>query len=152
MAVVPSDELIGARASPARSSFDALVTMPPALELSVPAKPKRKATRKAKPKSPTAKTLAHLRGLGYPLVQVVEHWNPHARIRQDLFGIIDVLAVCDSDIVAVQATSRDNVSGRVAKMAESDALPVLLKAGIRVIVHGWGKNSKGKWILREVEF
>jgi hypothetical protein len=30
-------------------------------------------------------------------------------------------------------------------------LPALFKAKISVYVHGWSKNSKGKWILREVE-
>lgn len=99
--------------------------------------------------SPTQRTLAHLRKLGYPLVQVVERWNPHARVRQDLYGCIDVLAVGD-DIVAVQATSGSNVSKRVAKITESAALPVLRRAGIRVLVHGWRK-VRGRWQLREVD-
>lgn len=112
--------------------------------------PRPPAKRKSKPKSPTARSLEHLRK-SYALVQVVEKWNPHARIRQDLFGIIDVIAVSDTEIVGVQSTSGDNVVARVAKIAESDALPILLKAGIRVIVHGWRKNAAGRWTLREVE-
>jgi hypothetical protein len=99
--------------------------------------------------SPTQRTLAELRERGYPLVQVVEKWNPYARVRQDLFGIIDVVAVGE-DIVGVQATSASNVAKRVAKITDSPALPVLRKAGIRVLVHGWRK-SKGKWKLREVD-
>ena len=99
--------------------------------------------------SPTQRTLKHLRDAGYPLVQVVERWNPHARIRQDLFGIIDVVAV-GADIVGVQATSASNVSKRIAKITESPALPILRKAGIRVLVHGWRK-VKGRWTLREVD-
>lgn len=99
--------------------------------------------------SPTQRTLKHLRDAGYPLVQVVERWNPHARIRQDLFGIIDVVAVGE-DIVGVQATSASNVSKRIAKITESPALPILRKAGIRVLVHGWRK-VKGRWTLREVD-
>lgn len=99
--------------------------------------------------SPTQRTLAHLRAAGYPLVQVVERWNPHARIRQDLFGIIDVVAVGD-DIVAVQATSGSNLSKRIAKITESPALPILRKAGIRVLAHGWRK-VRGRWQLREVD-
>jgi hypothetical protein len=50
--------------------------------------------------SPTGRTLAHLRKLGFPRVQVVEHWNPHARVRQDLFSCLDVLAI-GSNIVGV---------------------------------------------------
>ena len=79
--------------------------------------------------SPTQRTLAHLRAAGYPLVQVVERWNPYARVRQDLFGIIDVVAV-GADIVGVQATSASNVSARVAKITESEALPILRNAGL----------------------
>ena len=100
--------------------------------------------------SPTQRTLQHLRDAGFPLVQVVERWNPHARVRQDLFGIVDVLAVSDTEIVAVQATSGSNVSKRVAKLTESPALPILRKAGIRILVHGWRK-LKGRWTLREVD-
>jgi hypothetical protein len=99
--------------------------------------------------SPTQRTLKHLRDAGYPLVQVVERWNPYAGVRQDLFGVVDVLAV-GADIVGVQATSASNVSKRVAKITESPALPILRKAGIRVLVHGWRK-VKGRWQLREVD-
>ena len=99
--------------------------------------------------SPTQRTLQHLRAAGFPLVQVVERWNPHARIRQDLYGCIDVLAV-GHEIVAVQATSGSNVAARVRKLTDSPALPVLRKAGIRVLVHGWRK-VRGRWQLREVD-
>jgi hypothetical protein len=110
------------------------------------------AKRKVKT-SPTQRTLKHLRAMGCELVAVTERWNPHAKIRQDLFGIIDVLAIKGEDIIAVQATGGDggNVAARVTKMAESDALPHLLRAGIKVYVHGWRKNAAGKWVLREVE-
>jgi hypothetical protein len=98
--------------------------------------------------SPTQRTLEHLRALGYPLVQVVERWNPHARVRQDLFGCLDILAV-GPDIVGVQATSGSNVAARIKKLEASPALPVLRSAGIRVLVHGWRK-LQGRWQLREV--
>jgi len=100
--------------------------------------------------SPTQRTLRHLRAAGYPLVQVVERWNPHAKVRQDLFGVVDVLAV-GSDIVGVQATSGSNVAARVRKLTDSPALPVLRKAGVRVLVHGWRKAASGRWTLREVD-
>jgi len=101
--------------------------------------------------SPTQRTLEHLRSTGFPLVQVVERWNPHARVRQDLFGIVDVLAVSESQIVGVQATSDSNVASRVRKIEESPATPVLRRAGIRLLVHGWKKRRNGRWVLREVD-
>lgn len=100
--------------------------------------------------SPTQRSLALLREK-YPLVQVVEKWNPHARIRQDLYGIIDILCVGDRETVAVQTTSGSSVSARIKKMMDSPALPHLREAGWRIIIHGWTKNSKGKYVLREVD-
>lgn len=99
--------------------------------------------------SPTQRSLAYLRE-HYPLVQVVERWNPYAKVRQDLFGIIDIVAVDDHNIVGVQTTSASHVSARIQKITDSPALPILRKAGIKVLVHGWRK-SKGHWVLREVD-
>lgn len=108
--------------------------------------------RKARAKSPTARSLEHLRKLGYPLVQVVERWNMHAKVRIDLFGIIDIVAIdAAGETFGIQATSGDNVAARVTKIAESDALPHCQRAGWRIVIHGWRKNAKGRWILREVE-
>lgn len=100
--------------------------------------------------SPTQLTLKHLRKNGYQLVQVTERWNPFARVRQDLFGIIDVLAVSETEVVGVQATSATNVSARIRKIEDSDATPVLRKAGVRLLVHGWRKVGH-RWTLREVD-
>ena len=117
--------------------------------------------------SPTQRTLAELRRLGY-LAAVVEHWNPHARIRQDLFGCIDVLAIgprvelADPYVLvpvrhdgpltitlAVQATSGSNVAARIEKLTASPALPRLIAAGWRVEVWGWRKMARSRrWELR----
>lgn len=102
--------------------------------------------------SPTQRTLKHLRDMGYR-AEVVEKWNPHARVRQDLFSIIDVLAISETEVVAVQTTSASNMKARINKISESDALPLLLKLEWRVIVHGWKKNTKtNRWELKEFEF
>lgn len=102
------------------------------------------------PASPTQRSLKHLRDAGYQAA-VVEHWNPHVRIRQDLFGFIDILAVRDGETLGVQATSGSNVSKRIIKIAEHPNYPAVHAAGWRVVVHGWRKNAKGRWVLREVE-
>jgi carbonic anhydrase len=100
--------------------------------------------------SPTQRTLEKLRDAGY-LAQVVERWNPHAKVRNDLFGFIDVLAIRDGEILGVQATSRDNVSKRVSKIAEHPNVAAVRKAGIRIVVHGWSKMASGRYELREVD-
>ena len=99
--------------------------------------------------SPTQRSLKHLREQGYR-VAIVEHWNPHARIRQDLFGVIDLLCLKGGETLAVQTTSRGNVSARVKKITDSEALPDIRKAGWKFVVHGWGKLKAG-WTLREVD-
>ena len=90
--------------------------------------------------SPTQRTLKKLRDSGdYPLVAIVERWNAVAKIRQDLFGIIDLLAIdIKGNTVGIQVTSYSNVSARLR-----DANWVLL-------VQGWHKKNN-KWVCREVD-
>lgn len=91
--------------------------------------------------SPTQRTLAKLRKEGYR-AQVVEHWNPFAKIRQDLFGIIDVVGIGNGETIGVQATSYSNVSSRVKKIAESEAIGDLRDSGWKVQVWGWRKKGR----------
>lgn len=99
--------------------------------------------------SPTTRTLALLRKQGYT-AGVVEKWNSHAKIRQDLFGILDIVAVGNGETIGVQCTSYPNVSARVNKIEASEAISELRKAGWRILVHGWRK-PKHRWEVREVE-
>lgn len=108
--------------------------------------------------SPTARTLGWLREQGY-LAQVVERFNPHARVRVDLFGCIDVLAVKGTETVGVQATSGSNVSGRVQKIKTevADHARAWLDGGTRrLLVVGWRQHAKAdetgkRWRPRIVE-
>ena len=99
--------------------------------------------------SPTQLSLAHMRSRGY-LAAVTEHWNPFAKIRQDLFGILDLVCVNDKGTVGVQTTSYSNMASRVTKIAESEATPFLRKAGWVLEVHGWRK-VKNRWQVRVVD-
>lgn len=100
--------------------------------------------------SPTQRTLAELKKRGYRAA-ITERWNSFARIRQDLFGVVDVLAIGHGETLAVQCTSGSNVAARVAKIAEAEATPDMRRAGWRIAVWGWRKNAAGKWTLREVD-
>ncbi len=100
--------------------------------------------------TPTQLTLRHLRSEGWPLVEVVEHWNPHARIRQDLFGFVDVLAVGPAGVLAVQTTSAGNVASRIRKISEHPSVGAVRDAGIAIHVHGWRKVA-GRWVLARNE-
>jgi hypothetical protein len=100
--------------------------------------------------SPTQRSKALLEEQGYT-VAIVEHWNQWARRRVDLFGFVDLLAIRENETLAVQTTSGSNVSARVNKIAEHENVAAVRKAGWRIIVHGWAKNSKGRYVLREVD-
>jgi hypothetical protein len=104
--------------------------------------------------SPTQRSLRRLRAAGYTAA-VVERWNPGARVRVDLFGFIDIVAIYagKTGVVGVQSTTTDNQSKRLAKIASE---PVATKArawllcGNTIIVEGWSKKGpRGKRKLWE---
>ena len=99
--------------------------------------------------TPTQRSLAYLRDEGY-LVAIVEHWNPFARNRQDLFGFIDLLAIRRDETLAVQVTA-SGVSSRVKKIEASPHLGRVREAGWKIFVHGWRKNAAGKYVMRIVD-
>jgi hypothetical protein len=95
--------------------------------------------------SPIERTLRLLRREGYRAA-VVERWNPHARVRVDLFGCIDVIAVGHGVTVGVQATTASNMAARVTKiLTDPDVAPAALawlQAGNIMQVVGWRKRGR----------
>jgi len=91
-------------------------------------------------RSPTVRSLARLRARGY-LCKVVEHWNPHARVRVDLFGC-DILAVkVGEPPLLVQTTTQSNQSARIAKLRALPSTAFLLRASWQIVVHGWKERG-----------
>jgi hypothetical protein len=99
--------------------------------------------------TPTQRSLKYLRDEGY-LVAIVERWQPFARIRQDLFGFIDLLAIRRDETLAVQVTA-SGVSARVKKIEASPLLGRVREAGWKIHVHGHRKNAAGKYVMRIVD-
>jgi len=97
----------------------------------------------------TARSTAHLRDLGY-MVATVEHYNSFTRRKHDLWGCIDLLAIGNGETVAVQVTSKSNLSARKHKIEEAEAYPEMIRSGWRIVLHGWWKE-KNRWQLKEVE-
>lgn len=101
-------------------------------------------------KSPTARTLERQRKEGWT-AQVVEKWNAHARVRIDLFGCLDVVAI-GNGILGVQATSGSNLAARRTKSAAEPKLLTWLASGGRFQLWGWRKLKKSnRWEVRRVE-
>ncbi len=103
--------------------------------------------------SPTQRSKAKLQSEGY-LVAIVERWNMYARVRQDLFGFIDLLALKGDETLAVQTTSGSNVSARIAKIRATQASAIWLESPSRkIVVHGWRlcgpRGKRKKWECRE---
>jgi hypothetical protein len=101
--------------------------------------------------SPTQRSLKHLRDAGHTCA-VTERWNPHAKIRQDLFGFVDILSLSpDGETVAIQACNISDVSKRVDKIGAADCVAAIRRCGWHILVHGWGKQPNGRYRLREVD-
>lgn len=98
--------------------------------------------------SPTQRTLKLCKAAGWTC-QVTERWNPFAKVRQDLFGFIDIVALTTEGIVAIQTTTSANMAARIAKIKELPESDVWRKAGGRILVHGWKRDKLGKWVCRE---
>jgi hypothetical protein len=80
---------------------------------------------------------------------VVERWNQFAKVRQDLFGFVDVVAIGTGCIVAIQATSTA-VANRVAKVLAEPNSRAWLESGGAIEVHGFSKRANGRYAMRRV--
>jgi hypothetical protein len=103
--------------------------------------------------SPTQRSLAYARKLGM-VCGIVEKWNPHAKIRQDLFGCIDIVALDDSGAgpLGIQACAGASHATRRTKAIEEPRLAKWLAQPARFEVWSWSKlGPRGKrkvWTLR----
>jgi hypothetical protein len=103
--------------------------------------------------SPTAKSMALLKGRGY-IVARGEQWIPGANIRRDLFGFGDLLvampeAPCtDGYIALVQVTTKSNMNAREKKIRSLPEFRAWWNSGGLVYLHGWdGKELTEKGIV-----
>lgn len=96
--------------------------------------------------SPTQRSLKFLRDRGYT-AQVVEKWNQFAKVRQDLFGFIDIVAIKPGivGVLGVQTTSKAHLSDREKKAEKLETYKIWLECGNKVWMMGWKKSgAKGK--------
>lgn len=93
----------------------------------------------------TQRSLAWLRQNGY-LPTVVEHYNPYARRKFDLYGFADIVALKEglTGLLAVQTTTGAHLQERVRKAEALSSYKLWLACGNRVQFHGWRKLA-GRW-------
>ncbi len=100
-----------------------------------------------KPAALTPLSMKLLRDEGL-MVAVVEKWNPHAKIRQDLFGFVDLLALGEDQTIAVQVCRRADIATRRNKIADHENVGAVRKAGWTIQIHGWDKDERGRWRVK----
>lgn len=96
--------------------------------------------------SPTQRTLAECKKRGW-IAQVVERWNPHARVRQDLFGVIDLIALRypEAGIIGIQACAGASHADRRAKILAEPRALAWVEAGGKIELWSWSKRGdRGK--------
>lgn len=97
--------------------------------------------------SPTQRTLRALREEGY-ISEIVEKWNPfggapkpgggHTGIRQDLFGVFDILSITPTGIEGVQVCGSD-FAAHDRKILASEHAAAWLRVGATISLWGWRK-------------
>lgn len=95
------------------------------------------------------KVLKTLRDEGWHATSV-DYWDSFTRRTKDLFGCIDVLAVGPQGTLAVQVTSRGNMSSRRKKVLASEAYKPMKDAGWTIELWGYDQ-PKGKGTLYRVK-
>lgn len=98
-----------------------------------------------------ARTLSECRKRGW-IAGTVEKWNPHVKIRQDLFGCIDIVAITPTGIVAIQTTVGDRHAEHVDKILAEPRAKKWVEAGARFELWSWSKRgdrgARKLWTLR----
>lgn len=105
------------------------------------------------------RSIATLKGAGYT-VGIVEKFNHFVKIRQDLYGFIDLIAFHPekNEVLAIQACSNSggDVSAHVNKLVVMDVVQKWVRQPMRRLeIWGWAKQGeRGKrklWTLRRVK-
>lgn len=91
-------------------------------------------------------TRKRLEEQGY-LVENVEKFNFITKRKNDLWGFIDFLAINRDDVLAVQVTSKSNMSSRRKKITEHPNVGMVRMAGIRIELWGFYKE-KNRWQVK----
>lgn len=82
----------------------------------------------------------------------VETWGVYPKLhRQDFLGIFDYLAFNDAgEMIAIQTTTKPNVSTRRKKMLMASSFAKWTRGGRKSLLHGWYKE-RGQWRCHEEE-
>lgn len=100
--------------------------------------------------SPTQRALKLLRGRGWK-VAICEKWNAFAKIRIDVFGFGDLLAINpnEGEIILVQCCAGASHAARKTKIINIPEAADWIMAGGLILLLSFRKNAKGRYDARE---
>ena len=97
------------------------------------------------------RSIEKMRSDGY-VCERTEHWNSHAGVKNDLFGVFDFIAIGNSEVVLGQVTSKANKAARERKIRTAEVFPAAKQAGVRIVLHLWDKEGpRMVWVCKVVE-
>lgn len=100
--------------------------------------------------SPSARTKAWLTAYNIP-VDSVERWLPRAKVRKDLFGFIDLIAIKRGRIWGIQCTDGTNHAKHIPKILACVHLRAWLDAANFDLI-SWRKLDQFGWTHRGTQF
>jgi hypothetical protein len=110
--------------------------------------------------SPTQRTIRALKDQGrvHAVVErFLAHAGPHG-LRQDAFGLFDVIAIDTTSIVGIQCTSGACVPDHRRAILENEYAPLWIGAGGAIELWGWRKltvkrgGKQKRWAARVIHF
>ena len=105
-------------------------------------------------KSPTQLALKYYREQGY-LCWITEYWHAHGKVRKDLLGFIDMIALNSYETIGVQCTSKAGGYARKKKiLTDEDVSPrakLWLQAGNHIHLTTFSKNDKTNRYEKKIE-
>lgn len=91
--------------------------------------------------SSNERSLIHTRKLGWPAAIVESPWNPHSRVRQDLFGFLDLLALTGNGLMGIQACRGNDAAKHRRKIEAEPNVRHWLTENLLLELWAWSKRK-----------
>jgi hypothetical protein len=87
------------------------------------------------------RSLIRCREAGYT-TGLTEHFNPHVRIRQDLYGFIDFVAMKPGKSILAVQVCNTHAQEHIENVCKHPNAKIWLQTGSRIVIHSWVERSK----------
>lgn len=87
------------------------------------------------------RSLKRCREAGY-VTGLTEHFNPFVKIRQDLYGFIDFVAMKPGKPLLAVQVCNTHAPEHIVKVCTHPNAKIWLQTGNRIVIHSWVEHSK----------